>query len=128
MYFFRISFLTLAVKTHPININSRPPLEQLREVEVKMFLNKYNLDSIDKLSMKHFTDDLSKYNLRKDDHKLGMKVYGITYNFLKTGNVPQFVVSLVTNYHDIQRFLDIMRRHEPRTYIFEDVTPKPRSK
>lgn len=112
---FRILCLLLTVYSYPST------LHRSKEQELKTFFREGKIDSIDKLNINFVRDDLSGYTLTKDEHDLGEKINDITFNFFKTGNILEFVGSIVTNYHGIQKYLDLMRKHNPRTYIFEDI-------
>lgn len=116
---FRSLLLALSVQSYPttsLNEKQIKQFEVLRELGRQDILREYNLKSIDELNMNNYSDDLSKYNLTKEQHELGLKVYRITYDFLKTGNIQEFADAIVKNRDDILKFENLMYRLEPVAY------------
>lgn len=105
----------MAVQSSPILLNEDElkRLEVLRDVVRQDALKEYNINSIDELNQKHFTDKLSKYTLTKDEFQIGLKIYEFGADFIKTGNVQNLMDSIKQNREDIQRWDKLMSSLDP---------------
>lgn len=108
----------MAVQSFPIVLKEDEvkQFELLREIVKQDIIKENKLSSIDDLSTNYFSDEFSKYNVTKEEFELGLKIYEIGINFIKTGNITELLDSVTKNRREIEKFNDLMSRLEPQEY------------